>query len=175
MDNTLARRAVDADADLCEQHTVVDLDEKPDHVVVTVARPDGTHTTMEAKTVAGCDGPTSRVRDRVELDAPAELLHGVLALTDTPDDGDRVDVHLTAPTFFAWRIPRGAAGVEYGLAAQPGAEVGSLFDELTQAYSVEPSRRCSGAIPIGPPDSVTTDRVFLIEHRCFYHFKYMLR
>lgn len=162
LDNTLARRAADAGAELREQHTVVDLDEQPARVVVTVAMPDGTQTTFESRMVAGCDGPTSRIRDRAGLAAPAERLHGVLAFTDTPDDGDRVDVHLTAPTFFAWRIPRGDAGVEYGLAAPPGAEVGSLFDALTQAYAVEPSRRCSGAIPIGPPDSVTTDRVFLI-------------
>lgn len=162
LDKTLAHRAATAGADLREQHTVVDLTEQSDRVTVAVATPDGTQTTLEGRMVAGCDGPTSRVRDRAGLAAPSEQLHGVLAFTDAPDDGDRVDVHLTAPTFFAWRIPRGDAGVEYGLAAPPGAEVRSLFDELTTAYDVAPSHRCSGAIPIGPPDSVTTDRVFLL-------------
>ena len=112
--------------------------------------------------LAGCDGPTSRVRQSVGLAGPSEQLHGVLGFTETPDAGDRVDVHLTAPTFFAWRIPRGDAGVEYGLAAPPGAAVPALFDQLIAAYDAAPERRCSGAIPIGPPDSVTTDRVFLI-------------
>ena len=162
LDKQLARRAADAGADLREEHTVLDLDEQSDRVVVTVATPDGSRTTLTGQMVAGCDGPTSRVRQSVDLAGPAEQLHGVLAFTDTPDHGNRVDVHLTAPTFFAWRIPRGDAGVEYGLGAPPGAEVSALFEKLTAAYGVAPDRRCSGAIPIGPPDSVTTDRVFLI-------------
>lgn len=162
LDKQLARRADDAGADLRDHHTVVDIDEQSDRVVVTVATPDGSQTTLETQMVAGCDGPTSRVRQSVGLEGPSEQLHGVLAFTETPDAGDRVDVHLTAPTFFAWRIPRGDAGVEYGLAAPPGAEVPALFDQLTTAYDVDPDRRCSGTIPIGPPDLVTTDRVFLI-------------
>jgi flavin-dependent dehydrogenase len=66
------------------------------------------------------------------------------------------------PRFFAWRIPRGDAGVEYGLAAPPSADVTALFDRLQSAYGVETDHRCSGAIPVGPPDSVTGDRVFLV-------------
>ncbi|WP_049911139.1 geranylgeranyl reductase family protein [Halorubrum coriense] len=162
LDKRLARRAAAAGADLRDEHTVVDVDEQSDRVVVTATTPDGSKTTLTSRMVAGCDGPTSRVRQSVGLTAPAEQLHGVLAFSEEPDAGDRVDVHLTAPTFFAWRIPRGDAGVEYGLAAPPGAEVPQLFDELTTAYDVDPSRRCSGTIPIGPPDSVTTDRVFLL-------------
>lgn len=162
LDTHLAQRAAAAGADLRTHHTVVDLDEQDEQVAVTVATPDGTQTTVEGRMVAGCDGPTSRVRQSVGLESPSEQLHGVLAFTDKPDDGNQVDVHLTAPTFFAWRIPRGDAGVEYGLAAPPGAEVPALFDQLTTAYDVDPDRRCSGTIPIGPPDSVTTDRVFLI-------------
>lgn len=162
LDMQLADRAVAAGAELRDQHTVLSVDEHPDRVVVTVAQPDGDRTDIEARMVAGCDGPTSRVRQSVGLEDPAEQLHGVLAFTDTPDDGDRVDVHLTAPSFFAWRIPRGAAGVEYGLAAPPGTAVAERFTDLTAAYDVDPDRQCSGAIPIGPPDVVTTDRVFLI-------------
>ena len=142
---------------------VVGVDEFADRVELEVVGPDGTET-VAARMVAGCDGPTSRVRRAVGLPEPDELLHGVLAFTDEVDHSDRVDVHLTAPSFFAWRIPRGDAGVEYGLAAPPDDERGArgLFEELTAGYDVATDRFCSGAIPVGPPDTVTTDRAFLV-------------
>ncbi len=161
LDRTLARAASDAGADVRENHTVTEVREASDRVRVT-ASVEGGEETFEARMVAGSDGPVSRVRRAVGLPEPGEKLHGVLAFTDETDHGDFVDVHLTAPRFFAWRIPRGEAGVEYGLAAPPGAEVTALFDELTTAYGVDTDRFCSGAIPVGPPDSVTSRRVFLL-------------
>jgi electron-transferring-flavoprotein dehydrogenase len=161
LDRTLATAASDAGADVREGHTVTGVEERADRVRVT-ASVDGEELTVEARMVAGSDGPVSRVRQAVGLAEPAERLHGVLAFTDDPDHADFVDVHLTVPAFFAWRIPRGEAGVEYGLAAPPGASVSALFDELTAAYDVETDRFCSGAIPIGPPERVTTRRVFLL-------------
>jgi electron-transferring-flavoprotein dehydrogenase len=161
LDRTLADCARAAGADVREGHTVTDVEERRDRVVVT-ASVDGGVERFEARMVAGADGPVSRVRRAVDLPEPGEKLHGVLAFTDEADHGDFVDVHLTAPRFFAWRIPRGDAGVEYGLAAPPGREVRDLFDHLTAAYDVETDRFCSGAIPIGPPERVTTRRVFLL-------------
>jgi electron-transferring-flavoprotein dehydrogenase len=130
--------------------------------VVLTASVAGETETFETRMVAGSDGPVSRVRRAVDLPEPGEKLHGVLAFDPDADDGDFVDVHLTAPTFFAWRIPRGDAGVEYGLAAPPSAEVSSMFDALTEAYGVETEHFCSGAIPVGPPERVTSHRVFLL-------------
>jgi digeranylgeranylglycerophospholipid reductase len=161
LDRRLAALASDAGADIREQHTVTDLQEREDHVAVTVRGPDGTET-IPAQMVAGCDGPRSRVRSAVGLPDPEEILHGVLGFETAPDHDNFVDVHLTQPRFFAWRIPRGDAGVEYGLAAPPGADVPSRFDELVADYDVEIDRRCSGAIPIGPPERVTAERTFLI-------------
>ena len=162
LDRTLADAARDAGADVREGHTVVSIEERADRVCVEASVADGGTERFEGRMVAGCDGPTSRVRRSLGLPEPDELLHGVLAFDDDPDDSDLVDVHLTAPTFFAWRIPRGDAGVEYGLAAPPGADVSARFDGLTDAYDVTTDRFCSGAIPIGPPDRVTADRAFLI-------------
>ncbi|MFW5974268.1 MAG: geranylgeranyl reductase family protein [Natrialbaceae archaeon] len=161
LDKTLARAASDAGADVRDGHTVTDVEERTDCVVVTVSGPDGVET-HRARLVAGCDGPQSRVRDAVSLPPPAELLHGVLGFDFDPDDSDFVDVHLTVPRFFAWRIPRGEAGVEYGLAVPPGEAASERFGAFTDSYGVETDRRCSGLIPIGPPSTVTSDRVFLL-------------
>jgi len=161
LDRTLADLAEAAGADLREGHTVVGVDERDDRVVVEAATGSDTER-FEARMVAGCDGPTSRVRRALNLPEPDELLHGVLAFDDGPDGGDYVDVHLTAPTFFAWRIPRGDAGVEYGLAAPPDEDLSARFAAFTDAYGAATDRRCSGAIPVGPPAETTSDRGFLI-------------
>lgn len=163
LDIQLAAEAREAGATIREDHTVTAVNEHDDHVSVTVSPADTTATrTVRAQMVAGCDGPTSRVRQSVGLADPEELLHGVLAFDSEADASDFVDVHLTAPTFFAWRIPRGDAGVEYGLAAPPGADVSQRFDQLKTAYDVDTERFCSGAIPVGPPKTVTSRRVFLL-------------
>ncbi|RKD95888.1 geranylgeranyl reductase family protein [Halopiger aswanensis] len=161
LDRHLADLAREAGADVREEHTVTDVREYHDRVEVVANGPDGV-VTHEARMVAGCDGPRSRVRDELDLPEPDELLHGVLAFSEEADDQDFVDVHLTPPTFFAWRIPRGDAGVEYGLAAPPGVHVNKHFEELIDGYEVDVSHRCSGAIPIGPPDRVTSRRGFLL-------------
>lgn len=161
LDKTLATAARDAGADLREEHTVLSVTEGRDSVEVTARGPDGTDT-YEARMVAGCDGPQSRVRTELGLPEPGELLHGVLGFTDEPDADDFVDVHLTVPKFFAWRIPRGDAGVEYGLATPPGDDVRAEFEAFTDGYGVKTTRRCSGLIPIGPPKRVTGRRSFLI-------------
>ena len=161
LDRTLAEAARAAGADVREDHTVVGLTERRDAVALTVRGPDGLER-HRGRMVAGCDGPRSRVRELTGMADPGELLHGVLGFVDDPDHDDFVDVHLTVPRFFAWRIPRGEAGVEYGLAAHPAADVSERFERFTAAYGVETERRCSGLIPIGPPSSVTAGRVFLV-------------
>ncbi|NHN42111.1 geranylgeranyl reductase family protein [Halorubellus sp. JP-L1] len=163
LDRHLAELARDAGADVREEHTVTSVDERSDAVEVEARGPGGVES-FEARMVAGCDGPTSRVRRDLGLPDPGELLHGVLGFSDEVDHGDRVDVHLTMPEFFAWRIPRGDAGVEYGLAASPGPDVNDLFDDLVgpSGYDVDVTKRCSGLIPVGPPDTVTSHRGFLL-------------
>jgi flavin-dependent dehydrogenase len=158
LDRELADAARDAGVDLRENHTVVGVSERPDRVRVEVRGPDGVETT-EARMVAGSN---SRVRQELGMADPDELLHGVLGFSRAADDTDFVDVHLTVPKFFAWRIPRGDAGVEYGLATPPSADVRERFERFTADYGAETDNRCSGLIPVGPPDSVTTTRAFLI-------------
>jgi geranylgeranyl reductase family protein len=161
LDKVLADAARNAGADVREQHTVTGVTEHRDRVALTVNGPDG-QVDVSAKMVAGSDGPRSRVRDALGLPEPDEFLHGALAFDPDPDHEDFVDVHLTVPEFFAWRIPRGEGGVEYGLAAPPGADVPDRFDDLVADYGVDVEHRCSGLIPIGPPDTVTSRRGFLL-------------
>ncbi|WP_336358443.1 geranylgeranyl reductase family protein [Haloarcula sp. CGMCC 1.6347] len=161
LDKHLAGLARDAGADVREEHSVVGVTEDRDGVTVEVRGDDGVET-HRAKMVAGCDGPKSRVRRELDLPEPDELLHGVLGFSDEVDHGDFVDVHLTVPRFFAWRIPRGEAGVEYGLAVPPGDDARGRFEEFVDGYGVETDRRCSGLIPIGPPKRVTGRRSFLV-------------
>jgi len=161
LDRELAAAARAAGADLRENHTILDVSERADSVAVEVRGPDGVET-HRARMVAGCDGPQSRVRGAVDLPDPGELLHGVLGFSAEDDPGDFVDVHLTVPRFFAWRIPRGDAGVEYGLALPPGEDVRGRFEAFTGDYGVDVDHRCSGLIPVDPPDTVTSRRAFLV-------------
>ncbi|MFC6975402.1 geranylgeranyl reductase family protein [Halomicroarcula sp. GCM10025709] len=161
LDRHLAELARAAGADVREGHTVVGVTEDRDGVTVAVRGPDGVET-HRALMVAGCDGPKSRVRRELGLPEPGELLHGVLGFDGAADHGDFVDVHLTVPRFFAWRIPRGEAGVEYGLAVPPGDDAPGRFEEFVGGYGADVSRRCSGLIPVGPPKRVTGRRSFLI-------------
>jgi digeranylgeranylglycerophospholipid reductase len=161
LDRTLACAAREAGADLREHHSVVGLTEDADGVTVTARTPDGPET-FRARMVAGCDGPVSRVRRELDMPEPGEKLQGVLAFSAEHDPSDRVDVHLTVPEFFAWRIPRGEAGVEYGLAAAPGENATELFERFIAGYGVEVGDTCAGMIPIGPPERVTSHRGFLI-------------
>jgi geranylgeranyl reductase family protein len=161
LDRHLATLAREAGADLREDHTVTGVEEFDDHVEVTVSGPEGV-ATHDAKMVVGADGPRSRVRDELGLDEPGEILHGVLGFDPEADASEYVDVHLTVPRFFAWRIPRGDAGVEYGLATPPGDDVRAAFEAFCDAYGADVDERCSGAIPIGPPDTVTSHRGLLV-------------
>lgn len=163
LDECLADAAREAGADLRENHSVSKIEEHREYVEVTANTPDGTET-FRAKMVAGCDGPVSRVRSELSLPEPGEKLQGVLGFSEEDDPGDYVDVHLTAPKFFAWRIPRSDAGVEYGLAAPPGSDptAKELFDEFTQEYDIETSEFCAGMIPVGPAPRVSSWRGFLI-------------
>ena len=161
LDEELAEAAVAAGADVRTHHTVTAVTTTPSDVELEVQAPDGPMR-VRARMVAGADGPTSRTRRALGIDPPRELLHGVLGFDPTPDAADHVDVHLIVPGFFAWRIPRGDAGVEYGIAGAPGADLRARFRQFLTAYDVSLTERCSGAIPIGPPPTTVGARGFVL-------------
>lgn len=162
LDRYLADAAVDAGAKLRTGTAFTDFEVIDDGIEVSMSSAE-TDEVVTGRMLVGSDGPASKVRRASGINEPDETLHGVLGFSDEIDHGDYVDVHLIVDRFFAWRIPRGEAGVEYGLAVPPGStDAGERLDEFVDGYGVELSRRCSGLIPIGPPDHVTADRTFLI-------------
>ncbi len=163
LDQHLATRAQAAGATIRDQRSVIAVDEHTDNVEITARGPTGLEQ-YQAQMVVGCDGPRSRVRSELGLPTPKKLLHGVFGHTTTPDHDPGVDVHLTVPGLFAWRIPRGDAGCEYGVAMPPGAAIQERFRQHLNAHDVDPDavKTRSGLIPIGPPKTVTSDRGILI-------------
>lgn len=157
MDRILAETSVEAGAELRTDTPVVGVEENDDCVVVETDA--GEY--HETKMVAGCDGPRSTVREELGLDAPDELLQGVLGFADEggANEDDLVDVYLDIPDFFGWRIPRGDC-VEYGAASS-----GSPREELERVAEIDMEgfdRLCAGQIPIGPPDETVSERSFLV-------------
>lgn len=113
---------------------------------------------IQAKMLAGCDGPASTVRRTLGLKSP-KMLHGVFCYTDEKDEGDVVELWFNVPKFFAWRIPR-RTRVEYGLAVEKGSAK-YYFEKLVKEQKVKPSRFHAGLIPYGMLPRVTKHRVFL--------------
>lgn len=158
LDKLKAEEAEAAGVELHTGETVEEANKKEDEMKVSTDKDSYT-----ARYVAGCDGASSTVREEVGLPEPELFLQGILCFTDEEDASNHVDVFLDVPQFFGWRIPRGDS-VEYGAAVPRGEEPVKWLDSITEEY-VEEERRenfCAGAIPIGPADSVSTDRVFLV-------------
>ncbi|MBS3760378.1 geranylgeranyl reductase family protein [Halodesulfurarchaeum sp.] len=161
LDRKLADLASAAGASIRTNHTVTAVTEHPDSVSLKVQGPDGA-TQVEARVVVGADGPKSTVGRELGLPAPNELLVGALQHVPEPDHSDFVDVMLDIPRFFGWRIPRGEAGVEYGLAAPPDYDVVGRLEGWLEREDATAGPRFSGHVPIGPPKRVHTDRAILL-------------
>jgi geranylgeranyl reductase family protein len=161
LDRRLADLAEAAGVDVRTNRTVTGVEAGPDSVHLTVQGPNGDRT-VDARFVVGADGPVSTVRRQLALPEPEELLVGVLEHVPEPDHADFVDVVLSVPSFFAWRIPRGDAGVEYGLAAPPDYDVVGHLDSWLDREGATRGNRFGGHIPIGPPERVHTDRAILL-------------
>ena len=157
LDEKKAEQAQESGAELHVNETVQSVEEKEDNVLVETDT-----DSYKAKMVAGCDGASSKVRDETGLPEPDHFYQGVLCFTDEEDSSDFVDVTLDVPSFFGWRIPRGDS-VEYGAAVPKGENPMEWLDNITDRFNVDDRKDvCAGAIPVGPPDSVTSDRVFLV-------------
>ena len=158
LDRYKAEESMEAGTTYSLGEEVKEVTEEKDHVAVeTDSR------SIKAKMVAGCDGASSKVREEVGLPEPDHFYQGVLCFSDEDDGGDFVDVYTDVPEFFGWRIPRGDS-VEYGAAVPQGESTMKWLERVVDEHTdMEETRNvCAGAIPVGPPESVSTDRVFLV-------------
>lgn len=158
LDKVKAEEAEKAGAEIKLGENVEKVVEKGESVEVVTDKDE-----YEATMVAGCDGASSKVRDEVGLPEPDHFYQGILCFSGENDGQDFVDVFLEVPKFFGWRIPRGDS-VEYGAAVPQGENPVEWLDKVTGKYIDEDQREkiCAGAIPIKPPEKVTSERIFLV-------------
>ena len=158
LDKVKAEQAQEAGAQYNMGETVREVKEKGDSVIVETDK-----DSYEALMVAGCDGASSTVRTEAGLPEPDHFYQGILCFSDEEDSSDFVDVFLDVPDFFGWRIPRGDS-VEYGAAVPRGENPQKWLENVTERFIEEEERKniCAGAIPVGPPEKVTSRRVFLV-------------
>ncbi|MFB6204521.1 MAG: geranylgeranyl reductase family protein [Candidatus Nanohaloarchaea archaeon] len=158
LDRVKAEQAMEAGVDYHMDEHVESVTERDDRVEVSTDS-----DVYEARMVAGCDGASSTVRDSLGMEGPDHFYQGILCFSDEEDSSDFVDVFLEVPEFFGWRIPRGDS-VEYGAAVPRGENPVEWLDSITEGYIEKEEKQniCAGAIPVGPPESVTSERVFLV-------------
>ncbi|QKQ98338.1 geranylgeranyl reductase family protein [Candidatus Nanohaloarchaea archaeon] len=158
LDKLKAEEAKDAGAEYRLGETVEKVEENKDGVKVLTDRGE-----YRASMVAGCDGASSTVRDQIGLPEPDHFYQGILCFSDENDPSDFVDVFLEVPEFFGWRIPRGDS-VEYGAAVPKGENPQKWLNKITDGFIDQEEQRniCAGAIPVGPAQTVTSERVFLV-------------
>lgn len=159
LDKAKAEQAREAGAEINLGETVEEVNEKEDFVEVSTDKDE-----YKAEMVAGCDGASSKVRDEAELPEPDHFYQGILCFTDEQDESDFVDVILNVPKFFGWRIPRGDS-VEYGVGVPKGENPMQWLEKVTEKFDISKEDQeniCAGAIPIKPPETVTSERVFLV-------------
>lgn len=159
LDRTKAEQAQEAGAEYFLGERVEEVREEDQIVFVETDK-----DIYKAEMVAGCDGASSKVRDETDLPEPDHFYQGILCFTDEDDNSDFVDVMLDVPKFFGWRIPR-TDSVEYGAAVPKGESPMEWLDKVTEKFDITEDERkniCAGAIPIGPAETVTSERAFLV-------------
>lgn len=101
---------------------------------------------VRARTLLGCDGPSSVVRRHFGV-RPHEMLQGIMAVRREQDSSDFVELWLDRRLCdgFLWRIPRGDS-VEYGMmGSRARFELLERFFRLGRDYE-----KRAGIIPVGP-------------------------
>jgi 2-polyprenyl-6-methoxyphenol hydroxylase-like FAD-dependent oxidoreductase len=90
----------DHDIDVSWNTELVGLTQNAEHAVATLKRADGSTLEIEAKWIAGCDGPRSTVRSLSKIDFPGAPYEHVFFVADTHMPGPMVPGELN---LYLWR------------------------------------------------------------------------
>ncbi len=103
------------------------------------------NNTLFSEIIFGCDGPHSLVRRHFGV-KPKEMLTGIIALEDKPDDSKYVEIWFDKKLCadgFVWKIPRGSK-TEYGMLSKKPS-----FRTLERFFNLDNYSKISGPIPMG--------------------------
>jgi geranylgeranyl reductase family protein len=165
-DTILARRAVDAGAELWKYTRVIDIELRSEgRHAVSVYRPDGP-SVLHASVVIGADGPRSTVGESLGVvNDTMVVAHQVTAPLSEPLDDTEVYLDPTFPGGYAWLFPKGdranvGVGVDASMGASPKAAMSTFMNALGDRIG-EPMRSTGGLIPVGGVLPMMKDRVLL--------------
>lgn len=174
LDNVLAKRAMDCNADYFLKTEFVGIDRKNDFLEIKAK---GERKVFHCKLIIGADGARSKVRKILDLPPPSEILACVGAEVERVSlDPKKVHVFLgkdIAPGFFAWIIPTSMDGskARIGLCLKipPPKPLKTYFDFLfTHPISGKMLKGCRitnfirGLIPIGLLEKSTADSAMIV-------------
>lgn len=163
LDKALFKNATAAGAKAARSTKFTDFSIGEDKIIISTNR-----GKIESKLLVGADGPTSLVRRRAQLEAPANYLAGVQATVETragrefePNAVELWFDSYISPDFFAWVIPISSKKARVGLAADTKAlDHFKKFAKRRTGRSVKPD--VGGRINFGLMGSTAAERVMLV-------------
>jgi len=145
--------AMQAGADIWLSSKPVSAEEIDDHVLLSIASPDG-EVSVRCKLLCGADGAHSWVRRRFKMGRPKELMIGFqVEVTGYKGEQGRLDMYTGSgysPGFFAWAIPSGET-TRIGTWSKPELMGGGSCEQLLDRLRAEPlwSERFSECREVG--------------------------
>lgn len=164
-DNLLARRAMNAGAEIRFNCRVTDITPGPDKVPVSYESPDGPKT-AEARAVILASGYSPNLVKALGLGDYRDSAAGVQA--NVAADIDEVEVYFgdTAPKFFAWLVPAAPGRVKAGLLSRDNADekLKAWLEKLAAAGRIEsPEAEIHyGRVPLRPLRRTYGDRLLVV-------------
>jgi digeranylgeranylglycerophospholipid reductase len=171
-DQTLAKAAQTAGADLLTGHKIISA-KKQNHDVILSIKHNEHIKTIRCHLLVGTDGSHSRIRSTFGFPKPVEILQGIGAeLSNTTLDPRFVHIFVgqtIAPGFFSWAIPTN----EHGTTTRIGLCIGTqnthplqhYFTTLLQQPLLQGTtimKRFGGTIPLGPLKKTIDDSIMLV-------------